>query len=70
MTDSSIEACLTVHFISFCCRHVLKIEELTSESVLYWKCLAEYIQSQGAEMEEHLDKIVPNGMVFSNFMKE
>ncbi len=52
------------------CSLVLPIEDLTCESVLYWRCLAEHLKEMGAEGDELLDKVVPNATAMAKYISE
>ena len=44
-------------------------DELTCESVFYWRMLVQHIKSLGgAEAEEYLDKVLPNGKAFCDYV--
>ncbi len=46
----------------FCvARLVLPVEDLGCESALYWRSLCEHLRELGAEADEHLEKVLPNG---------
>lgn len=44
-------------------------EELTCEKVIYWKSLCKHVQGVGVEGEEFLEKILPNCIVFCEYIK-
>jgi hypothetical protein len=48
---------------------MIPLEKLTSENALYWRCLAQYLHAEGAEMEEELDKIIPNLTPFCQYIR-
>ena len=49
---------------------MLPVSDLTCESVLYWRCLAEHIKDIGPEGDELLDKIVPNATAMAKYITE
>ncbi|GFG28408.1 hypothetical protein Cfor_11336 [Coptotermes formosanus] len=48
---------------------MIPLEKLTSENALYWRCLAQYLHAEGAEVEEELDKIIPNLTPFCQYIR-
>jgi condensin complex subunit 3 len=48
---------------------MIPLEKLTSENALYWRCLVHYLHAEGAEMEEELDKIIPNLTPFCQYIR-
>ncbi len=55
---------------SLCCRFRLPIPDLTCETVLYWRVLAEHIKAMGTDADELLDRIVPNATVMAKYIAE
>ena len=47
---------------------VIPTENVTPETVTYWRCLVEHLLSLGVEGEEHLDKVLPTGTNFSKYV--
>ena len=47
---------------------VLPLGELSPESVLYWRCMVEYMTELGTDCEEQLEKILPDATTFASFM--
>lgn len=47
----------------------IPLEELTSESALYWRSLCSFIKAAGMQAEEHLDKILPMGTVLASYIE-
>jgi len=48
---------------------MIPLEKLTSENALYWRCLVQYLHAEGAEMEEEMDKIIPNLTPFCQYIR-
>ena len=48
---------------------MIPLEKLTSENALYWRCLAQYLHAEGAEVEEELDKIITNLTPFCQYVR-
>lgn len=44
-------------------------ESLTCEKVTYWKTLCKHVHGVGAEGEEFLERILPNSIVFCDYIK-
>uniref|UniRef100_A0A8D0L520 Non-SMC condensin I complex subunit G n=1 Tax=Sphenodon punctatus TaxID=8508 RepID=A0A8D0L520_SPHPU len=47
---------------------LIKVEELTAESALYWRALSEYLKSKGDEGEECLEQILPEPAVYADYL--
>lgn len=47
----------------------IPLDKLTCENAFYWRCLCEHIRSLGTAEEEHLDKILPSGVVFAQYLR-
>ncbi|KAK2143344.1 hypothetical protein LSH36_852g00004, partial [Paralvinella palmiformis] len=47
----------------------IPLEELSCESVLYWKSLCSFVKAAGVDAEEQLDKILPTGTVLAGYIQ-
>ena len=52
-----------------CFRLTIPLEELSCESVLYWKSLCSFVKAAGVDAEEQLDKILPTGTVLAGYIQ-
>ncbi|ESO95108.1 hypothetical protein LOTGIDRAFT_117517 [Lottia gigantea] len=50
--------------------YMVVIEELDCESSMYWRMLLKYIQSKGNEYEEILETIIPNCLLYANYLRK
>jgi len=50
-------------------RIFIPLDKLTCENAFYWRCLCEHIRSLGTAEEDHLDKILPSGVVFAQYLR-
>jgi condensin complex subunit 3 len=48
---------------------IIPLEKLTPENALYWRCLAQHLYTQGEEMVEELDSIIPNLTPFCQYIR-
>jgi hypothetical protein len=48
---------------------IIPHDKLTSENALYWRCLAQHLHAEGGDMEEELDKIIPNLTPFCHYIR-
>jgi condensin complex subunit 3 len=48
---------------------IIPLDKLTSENALYWQCLAQHLHAKGEELEEELDKIIPNLTPFCQYIR-
>lgn len=44
------------------------METLTPENALYWRVLCEYVKSKGDEGEEILEQILPEPIVYAEYL--
>lgn len=49
--------------------HVIRIDRLTCESSLYWRCLGEHMRSLGAKADEYIDKMIPSGVAYAKYLR-
>ncbi|XP_004707906.2 condensin complex subunit 3 [Echinops telfairi] len=49
-------------------RQVIPMEALTPEIALYWRVLCEYLKSKGDEGEEFLEQILPEPVVYAEYL--
>ncbi|CAO2639989.1 Condensin complex subunit 3 [Lemmus lemmus] len=49
-------------------RKLIPVETLTPELALYWRTLCEYLKSQGDEGEEFLEQILPEPVVYAEYL--
>ncbi|XP_075400613.1 condensin complex subunit 3 [Tenrec ecaudatus] len=49
-------------------RQVIPLEALTPEIALYWRVLCEYLKSKGDEGEEFLEHILPEPVVYAEYL--
>ncbi|XP_045330399.1 condensin complex subunit 3 isoform X3 [Leopardus geoffroyi] len=49
-------------------RKLIPLETLTPENALYWRVLCEYVKSKGDEGEEVLEQILPEPVVYAEYL--
>uniref|UniRef100_A0A7N5P569 Non-SMC condensin I complex subunit G n=1 Tax=Ailuropoda melanoleuca TaxID=9646 RepID=A0A7N5P569_AILME len=49
-------------------RKLIPMETLTPENALYWRVLCEYVKSKGDEGEEFLEQILPEPIVYAEYL--
>ncbi|XP_007517940.1 condensin complex subunit 3 [Erinaceus europaeus] len=49
-------------------RKVIPVETLTPETALYWRVLCDYLKSKGDEGEELLEQILPEPVVYAEYL--
>ncbi|XP_015098027.1 condensin complex subunit 3 isoform X2 [Vicugna pacos] len=49
-------------------RKLIPLERLTPEIALYWRVLCEYLKSKGDEGEEYLEQILPEPVVYAEYL--
>ncbi|KAM6401220.1 condensin complex subunit 3 [Pluvialis apricaria] len=49
-------------------RKLIPLEDLTSENVLYWRCLCEYLKSKGEEGEDLLEQVLPETAIYADYL--
>lgn len=49
-------------------RKLIPLEDLTSENVLYWRCLCEYLKSKGEEGEDLLEQVLPEPAIYADYL--
>ncbi|KAF0870927.1 CND3 protein, partial [Crocuta crocuta] len=49
-------------------RKLIPVETLTPENALYWRVLCEYVKSKGDEGEEVLEQILPEPVVYAEYL--
>ncbi|KAG8510326.1 Condensin complex subunit 3, partial [Galemys pyrenaicus] len=49
-------------------RKLIPVETLTSEIALYWRVLCEYLKSKGDDGEEYLEQILPEPVVYTEYL--
>ncbi|XP_030881666.1 condensin complex subunit 3 [Leptonychotes weddellii] len=49
-------------------RKLIPVETLTPENALYWRVLCEYVKSKGDEGEEFLEQILPEPIVYAEYL--
>ncbi|KAK1346029.1 hypothetical protein QTO34_008498 [Cnephaeus nilssonii] len=49
-------------------RKLIPMETLTPENALYWRVLCEYLRSKGDEGEEFLEQILPEPVIFAEYL--
>ncbi|XP_059530753.1 condensin complex subunit 3 [Myotis daubentonii] len=49
-------------------RKLIPVETLTPENALYWRVLCEYLRSKGDEGEEFLEQILPEPVIFAEYL--
>ncbi|NWU65324.1 CND3 protein, partial [Pterocles burchelli] len=49
-------------------RKLIPLEDLTSENVIYWRCLCEYLKSKGEEGEDLLEQILPEPAIYADYL--
>ncbi|XP_066240790.1 condensin complex subunit 3 [Saccopteryx leptura] len=49
-------------------RKLIPVETLTPEITLYWRVLCEYLKSKGDEGEEFLEQILPEPVVYADYL--
>ncbi|XP_063086189.1 condensin complex subunit 3 isoform X2 [Cavia porcellus] len=50
-------------------RKLIPLETLTPEMALYWRTLCEYLKSRGDEGEEYLEQILPEPVIFVEYLQ-
>jgi hypothetical protein len=50
-------------------RILIPLEKLNAESVLYWNMLCKHINDLGTDFDADLEKVLPNCLEFSNYIK-
>ncbi|XP_064631068.1 condensin complex subunit 3-like isoform X2 [Lineus longissimus] len=48
---------------------VIPAEKLTCENVFYWRCLCDYFKALGDNAEEYLERILPTGFEYCEYIK-
>jgi condensin complex subunit 3 len=48
---------------------IIPLDKLTPENALYWRCLAQHLHAGGGDMEEELDKIIPDLTPFCQYIR-
>ncbi|NWI92815.1 CND3 protein, partial [Pitta sordida] len=49
-------------------RKLMPLEDLTSEKVLHWRSVCEYLKSKGQEGEDLLDQILPEPVIYADYL--
>ncbi|NWV45589.1 CND3 protein, partial [Daphoenositta chrysoptera] len=49
-------------------RKLIPVEDLTAENVLYWRCLCEYLKSNGEEGEVLLEQVLPEPAIYADYL--
>ncbi|XP_016055240.1 PREDICTED: condensin complex subunit 3 isoform X2 [Miniopterus natalensis] len=49
-------------------RKLIPMETLTPENALYWRALCEYLKSKGDEGEEFLEQILPEPVIYAEYL--
>ncbi|XP_004624601.1 condensin complex subunit 3 isoform X2 [Octodon degus] len=49
-------------------RKLIPVETLTPELALYWRTLCEYLKSRGDEGEEYLEQILPEPVIYAEYL--
>ncbi|XP_004847286.1 condensin complex subunit 3 isoform X1 [Heterocephalus glaber] len=49
-------------------RKLIPVETLTPEMALYWRALCEYLKSRGNEGEEYLEQILPEPVIYAEYL--
>ncbi|KFV11484.1 Condensin complex subunit 3, partial [Pterocles gutturalis] len=49
-------------------RKLIPLEDLTTENVIYWRCLCEYLKSKGEEGEDLLEQILPEPAIYADYL--
>lgn len=49
-------------------RKLIPLEDLTPESVLYWRCVCEYLKSKGEEGEVVLEQVLPEPAIYADYL--
>ncbi|KAM4854405.1 condensin complex subunit 3 isoform 2-T2 [Thomomys bottae] len=49
-------------------RKLIPVETLTPETALYWRALCDYLKSKGDEGEEFLEQILPEPVVYAEYL--
>lgn len=49
-------------------RKLIPVEALTCENVLYWRALCEFVKQKGDQGEEILEQLVPEAVIFAEYL--